>query len=147
MAPGPSAVRLTYAGRVCIGLAPAFDLPDSDVAPTETPVAWKIFHSAARERLLVQLQQLHPLVGRHYLVAQRNTDQDLDWICGGIAMHICAMGVAVLDGFSITDLSSANLLHRVIQRTSFARSPRYLIIPDPSFLRHSALAWRTAAMG
>ena len=45
IAPGPSALRLTYAGRVCIGLAPALNFTTLQVSPKAT--SWTILHSAS----------------------------------------------------------------------------------------------------
>ena len=49
VAPGPSALRLSYHGRVCIGLAPAFGLP-SGTAPKQEQ--WLIIHAASKESLI-----------------------------------------------------------------------------------------------
>ena len=68
--PGPSALRLTYCGRVCIGLSPALGLP-TDANFTPKKQHWKILHSASKERLLHHCGTLSKAVRTHHLVAQK----------------------------------------------------------------------------
>ncbi len=138
IAPGPSALRLTYAGRVCIGLSPAFGLPKN--AEITEKQSWKILHSASRERLLQHCVNLHPSTEEFHLVALKGNDQELERLCGMIAVHICTMGVVVLDGFQMNDPASASVLHQILRRTKSAFAPRYLLLPEPTFVRTSALA-------
>lgn len=139
--PGPSALRLTYCGRVCIGLSPALGLPTN---PSFTPLkqSWKILHSASKERLLHHCGTISNEVRTHHLVAQKGSDADIERLCGMIAVHICAFGLAVVDGFAMHNPANADILHSILTRTQHANAPRILLMPDPTFIRHTADAIR-----
>ena len=135
--PGPSALRLTYCGRVCIGLSPAFGLPQLQTeAISKQP--WRILHSASKERLLYHCGTILPALREHHIVAQPGNDVELERVCGSIAMHICSMGIAVIDGFSLNTPQQINILHKVLTRTKTANAPRILLLSDPAFIRHTA---------
>jgi hypothetical protein len=138
IAPGPSALRLTYAGRVCIGLSPAFGLPENSKMPPEQ--SWSVLHCASRERLLQHCISMHPTTNEFHLVANKSNDQELERICGMIAIHICTMGVVVVDAFQLNDASASSTLHKILRRTKSALAPRYLLLPEPTFVRTTALA-------
>lgn len=137
--PGPSALRLTYCGRVCIGLSPAFGLPS---LPTESNQAqpWQIIHCASKERLMHYCGQRNPAIYTHHVVAQKGGDADIERICGMIAIHICALGIAVLDGFPMHSPANADVLHSILTRTAKANVPRFLLMPEPTFVRNTAVA-------
>ncbi len=137
--PGPSALRLTYCGRVCIGLSPALGLPiNTGFAPKKC--GWKIVHSASKERLLHHCGTLSKEVRQHHLVAQKGSDIEIERLCGMIAVHICTFGIAVVDGFALHSPVNADILHSILTRTQAANAPRVLMMPDPTFIRHTAQA-------
>ena len=119
--PGPSALRLTYCGRVCIGLSPAFGLPSLPSESTQTQ-PWQIIHSASKERLMHHCGQHNPAIYTHHVVAQKGGDADIERICGMIAIHICALGIAVLDGFPMHNPANADVLHSILTRTAKANT-------------------------
>ena len=75
--PGPSALRLTYCGRVGIGLSPSIGIPNQDVGSPRTQ-SWNILHSASKERLIYHCGQINPAVHEHHLVAQKGSDSDIE---------------------------------------------------------------------
>ena len=137
--PGPSALRLTYCGRVCIGLSPAIDIPDEESAVSGKQ-SWSILHSASKERLLYHCGQINPAIHEHHLVAQKGSDADIERLCGMIAVHICALGIVVVDGFALHNSANSDILHTVLTRTSNAAAARYLLLPEPTFIRNTAVA-------
>jgi len=137
--PGPSALRLTYCGRVCIGLSPTFGLPTGTMTSANKQ-SWQIVHSASKERLLHHCGTLHPAMRTHHLVAQKGSDADIERLCGMIAVHICSFGIAVVDGFALHSSLNSDIIHTILTRTQTANAPRILMMPDPTFVRHTAQA-------
>ena len=137
--PGPSALRLTYCGRVCIGLSPALGIP-TNTTFTPQKQSWRIVHSASKERLLHYCGTLAKEIRTHHLVAQKGSDADIERICGMIAVHICCFGIGVVDGFALHSSVNSDILHTILTRTKTANAPRVLMMPDPTFIRHTAEA-------
>ena len=140
VAPGPSALRLTHAGRVCIGLSPAFLEPQQIDYTKPEYKSWTILHCASKERLLQHCGDLFPASIQKHIVAKTGNDQELERLCGEIAMHICTIGFAVVDGFLLHSPSTADTLHHVLRRTQRANAPRILLLPEPTFVRQISLA-------
>lgn len=133
VAPGPSSLRPTHAGRVCVGLSPARDL--WKVPSNEQPKPWTILHGASRERLLQESQRRVGTAAMQPIVAPVGTEQELARLCGNVAMNLCAFGAAVVDGFPCADNLSRNLLHDLLNRTQNAFPHRILLLPEPSLVR------------
>ena len=140
IAPGPSALRLTHAGRVCIGLAPAFlDPQPIDFSDAENK-SWSVIHCASKERLFQYCGDLYPASIQKHIVAQKCNDQELERMCGQIAIYICTIGVAVVDGFLLHSPNTADTLQELLRRTQTANAPRFLLLPEPTFVRQISLA-------
>ena len=92
--PGPSALRLTYCGRVCIGLSPGSWAVCARQHLHPNKQSWTILHSASKERLFIIAVPLSKAVRTHHLVAQKGSDADIERLCGMIAVHICTFGLA-----------------------------------------------------
>ena len=135
VAPGPSALRLSYHGRVCIGLAPAFGLPQGQVQAQEM---WLILHAASKETLIHHCT--HTLGAGTMLLGTRGGAAELDYLCGNIATHLCTQGFAIVDGFPSADALGAHMLSEMMRRTSSAQAPRILLLPDPIQIRTAALS-------
>lgn len=140
VAPGPSALRLTHAGRVCIGLSPAFLDPQPIDYSKPEHKSWTIIHCASKERLLQYCGELFPASVQKHIVAKTGNDQELERLCGQIAMHICTIGLAVVDGFLLHSPATADMLHHILRRTQKANAPRFLLLPEPTFVRQISLA-------
>ncbi|MEC7986993.1 MAG: ATP-binding protein [Myxococcota bacterium] len=134
IAPGPSALRLSYTGRVCIGLAPAFDLPNVSETPSTT---WQILHASSKERLIHECNSLYG--SGKILVATKGGSTELDRLCGTIAVHLCTQGFAIIDGFPASDAIGAHYLSEMMRRTQTATRARTLLLPDPLHIRNAAL--------
>ncbi len=137
IAPGPSALRLSYTGRVCIGLAPAFNLPNKD-APTVRN--WLILHASSKERLIHECTALYG--EGQLLVATRGGAAELDRLCGNIAVQLCTQGFSVVDGFAASDALGAHYLSEMMRRTKSATRACTLLLPDPLHIRNAALKAR-----
>ena len=137
VAPGPSSLRLTHAGRVCLGLSPTRALAGLKVGK---PRPWLVLHSASREYLLqVCVDEVGPAAARP-IVAPTGGEPELSRLCGDVAMSMMAYGGAVIDGFPSADNTARNLAPELLLRTRTAAAPRVLLLPDPGFLRPAALA-------
>ena len=114
--PGPSALRLTHAGRVCVGLSPARDILSLQNVPDETQ-SWTILHSASLETLLY-----HTLsdISMPILKMPRSGDIDLEKICGDIAIQLCMFGRAIVDAYQVSD---SLLIERMLERCNVAKVP------------------------
>ena len=134
VAPGPAALRLSYHGRVCIGLAPAFTLPQKKATQQ---ASWHIYHSASKESLLHTCQK--ELGGGRLLLASKGGAAELDHLCGKIAVHLCTQGFAVIDGFPCSDATGAHFLTAMMRRSNSAQAPRILLLPDPIHIRYAAI--------
>ena len=129
IAPGPSALRLTYAGRVCIGLAPALNFTTLQVSPKAT--SWTILHSASRERLYQSAEDELNADTASLVIASKGGDTELERLCGFVSIALCTRGKAFVDAFAISEAGHFHLLHELIRRTHTANVPRYVLIPDP----------------
>jgi hypothetical protein len=133
--PGPSAIRLTHAGRVCVGLSPASSIvSQKDVLENQQP--WTILHSASLETLV-----LHSLSDftMPILKMPRSGDAELERICGEIAIQLCTYGKAIINAFQIAE---SPLIERMLERCNIAKGPRYILVPEPTYLRLPALYLR-----
>ena len=102
--------------------------------------SWLIIHCASKERLLQHCSELFPVSIQKHIVAKTGNDQELERLCGQIAVHICTIGLAVLDGFLLHSPNTADILHQVLRRTQKANAPRILLLPEPTFVRQISLA-------
>ncbi|MAA77917.1 MAG: hypothetical protein CL916_01555 [Deltaproteobacteria bacterium] len=135
IAPGPSALRLSYHGRVCIGLAPAFGLPSGTAKKQEQ---WLILHAASKESLI---HYCTSMIGTgRILLGTRGGAAELDHLCGNVAAHLCTQGFTIIDGFPSSDPLGAHMLAELMRRTSSAQAPRILLLPDPIQIRSAALS-------
>jgi len=138
VAPGPSALRLTFPGRICMGLAPTGAM--EPMADTPSRIPWGIFHGASREYLLqAATDHLGPGAKRP-IIAQTGGEQELSRLCGLVAVSLCTLGGAVVDGFPTADNTSKNLTPELLQRTRTATAPRLLLLPEPGYIRTAAIA-------
>ncbi len=137
VAPGPAALRLTYPGRVCMGLAPAGMMESPIREAGKMP--WGIFHGASREFLLEATRDHLGEGADHPIVAQPGGEQELSRLCGQVAMNLCTLGGAVVDGFPTAENTSKNLTPELLYRTRTATAPRVLILPEPGFIRTTAI--------
>lgn len=133
---GSSAVRLTHAGRVCIGLAPH---PSTNFAFGREPLAWTVYHHANREGLLVACEEFLPGLGFRPIQATGD-NANLDHLCGQIAIHLVTRGGAVVDAFGVSEADRVRDLPELIWRTRAARAPRILLLPEPTSVRVMAVA-------
>jgi len=138
VAPGPAALRLTYSGRVCMGLAPAGIM--EPLPQSTTPQPWGIFHGASREFLLESTREHLGRGAAHPVVTQAGGEQELARLCGQVAVNLCTLGGAVVDGFPTAENTSKNLTPQLLYRTRTATAPRVLILPEPGFIRTAAIA-------
>lgn len=142
---GSAAMRLTYAGRVLLGLAPARRLDGERRADPR----WQIFHGASREATLLAAwselgvsvpdpQDLPVLLG--------GRPEQLDHVVGVVAQRLLNAGRVIVDGFELTErdggpqAQAASLLEALLSRTAGAKGARILLLPDPSLARVAALA-------
>jgi hypothetical protein len=132
---GTSALRLTHAGRVCLGLAPAETHPVTlgDDQP------WHVWHHANREGLLFAVES--ELRGVGFRPIQANGDrQGLDALVGAVAASLITHGAAVVDGFSVAEADRGKELSELLFRTRSARGPRFLLLPEPVAIRIACAA-------
>lgn len=135
--PGSSALRLSYAGRATLGLAPvpAVALPE---IPAD-PVPWELWHASSREGLLVEAAaDLGELAWRPLRVLEGAANTT--WLAGQIAASLCLSGAAVVDAWGLNAANSAPLLEELLWRTRAARGRRLLLIPSPAQARVAARA-------
>lgn len=138
VAPGPSALRLTHQGRICLGLSP---VPALIGAPKAQTVPWQIYHGASREYLMHATQEFLGEGAAHRpIIAPTGGEQELARLCGAIAANLVCYGGALVDGFSTAENTNRNLTHEMLLRTRRAAAPRVLLLPDPSNIRSAALA-------
>ena len=128
--PGPSAMRLTYPGRVCVGLSPAHVRHDQTHL---TSTGWLILHGASLERLIedVRTQFKGPLLNM-----PRSGDVELNRLCGDIAVQLCTFGHAVINAYGSAD---SLLMYELLRRTERAVGPRLLLLPEPTHVRSLAI--------
>lgn len=138
VAPGPSSLRPTYAGRVCVGLAPSKAI--ATIPPAATRQPWLILHGASREMLIYQAHQEFGQAASHPIVAPVGGEQELARLCGQVAVSLCSFGAAIVDAFPSADNTARNLTHELMLRTRSALLPRVLMAPEPSLVRWAALS-------
>ncbi|MFT5681041.1 MAG: AAA+ superfamily predicted ATPase [Myxococcota bacterium] len=138
VAPGPAALRLTFSGRVCMGLAPAGMLENQRTDSGKMP--WGIFHGASREYLLEATYEHLGSGANHPIIAQPGGEQELARLCGQVAVSLCTLGGAVVDGFPTAENTNKNLTPQLLYRTRTATAPRVLILPEPGYIRTTAIA-------
>ncbi len=134
--PGSSALRLTYAGRVVLGLAPA---PASARPPEETPSPWEVWHGSSREGLLFEAATT---LGEHAWRPLRIPESgvSIPWLAGQVAVALTAHGGVVVDAWAHNTPASAPLLEELLWRTRSARGRRVLLCPSPAQARVAARA-------
>lgn len=143
--PGSSALRLTFFGRVCLGLAPSETRArkkahhEQQVALPEEASPWRVWHGASREGLLAASYEL---VGSaaYRPVRVINDEPDVDRLAGRIAQMLCEDHGVVIDAFTVTSLKIAPFFEELFQRTPFARGPRILILNNPTSARVAAMS-------
>ncbi|MCK6523842.1 hypothetical protein L6R49_20740, partial [Myxococcota bacterium] len=88
--PGASPLRLTFWGRVALGLS-----PDERPRPARPGAssAWLVLHGASRERLRREAQEA--LGGAASLVRAPTEPERLSWLCGEVAAACLSGGVIV----------------------------------------------------
>lgn len=143
IAPGPSALRLTYAGRVCIGLSPALNFRYNNTKLSES-IGWGILHSASRERLYQAAELELSASTASLIIAQKGGDTELERLCGTVSIALCTTGHAFVDAFQISEVGHFHLIHELIRRTHTANAPRYILLPDPVFIRRTALFYKAS---
>ncbi|MFT4977366.1 MAG: hypothetical protein ACI8S6_003271 [Myxococcota bacterium] len=136
VAPGPSALRPTYAGRVCVGLSPSRGLAEIPASAERHP--WLVMHGASREMLVYQAAEEFGAAATRPIVAPTGGEQELARLCGHVAVSLCTYGAAVVDGFPSADNIARNLSHELMLRTKGALLPRVLLLPEPSLVRWAA---------
>lgn len=136
VAPGPSSLRPTFAGRVCVGLAPSHGHAEIPASASRHP--WLVLHGASREVLLHQAFNEFGTAATHPIVAPVGGEQELARLCGDVAISLCTYGAAVVDGFPSADNIARNLTHELMLRTRGATLPRILMVPEPSLARWAA---------
>lgn len=131
--PGPAPLRLSFAGRACMGLAPGrrreFEVP-------EQPVAWEILHTASQERAFVAVREIDPDAAQRSILI--SGDERPSHLAGQVATELCLRGVAVIDAYAATE-KGASLLNDLLKQTSQARGRRILCLPDPGMVRMAAV--------
>jgi hypothetical protein len=138
---GAAALRLTHAGRACLGLAPH----RGALAQIATDDAgWVVLHHANREGLLLKAQELVGDVGWRPIVPSTDRTQ-MAALCGQVAVSLVVGGAAVVDGFGLSEAERARDLPDLLWRTRGARAPCYLLLPEPQAVRAMAVATNVTA--
>lgn len=133
---GSAALRLTFAGRSCIGLAPR-ELVAAVTEPADEPAPWELWHAHSREGLLVEAAQTLGDAAWHPLVLGE-TPPSAAWLAGQVALRICLRGAVVVDAFSTPEARLAPAVEGLLRRTRLARGRRVLVAPTPLPLRVAA---------
>jgi hypothetical protein len=133
---GAAALRLTHAGRACLGLAPHRG-PKGDVRIPER--SWLVLHHATREGLVVAARDMVGELAWRPLMPSTDRAQ-IAMLCGQIATSIVTSGAAVVDGFGLSDAERARDLPDVLWRTRTALAPRILLLPEPNPVRAMSVA-------
>ncbi len=131
--PGPAPLRLVYAGRSCMGLAPG---GVGSFEPSEEAQPWEILHTASQERAFVAVREMDEQAAQHSIVL--SGDERPSHIAGRVAVQLCRSGVAVLDAYGATERGGA-MLNEVLKQTAKARGKRILCLPDPGLVRLAAV--------
>lgn len=123
--PGVAALRLTHAGRVCLGMAPAQRRGElSELQP------WWIFHGAGRESCLTEASLLTGVPAWELLRPEGPALQ------GQLAEALCCRGGAIVDGEKVP----VPVLAQLLGRSAMAAAPRVLLLSQPIELRSIAAA-------
>jgi len=140
---GSAAMRLTFAGRAALGLAPTRRRP-----PPPNAAGWSLFHGASREATLLaawsELGVRMPESSDLPVLLSTRPDH-LDHAVGLVAQRLVTVGQVVVDGYDLHErdggpqAASASILEALLARTAGARGPRILLLPDPSLARVAAL--------
>ena len=138
VAPGPSSLRLTHSGRICLGLSPSRGVAPLPADTSMKP--WLLLHSASREYLLQVCATELGAAALNPLVAPTGGEPELARLCGDIAVSLLAYGAAVVDGFPTAENTSRNLGPELLMRTRMAMGARVFLLPEPGFMRPAALA-------
>lgn len=131
--PGPAAIRLSYAGRACLGLAPG---GQSQTEAAETLSSWEILHTASQERAFVAARQVDADAAREALVL--GGDERPKKVAGDVAVQLCRRGVCVIDAFGAGERAEG-LLNSLLRDTPPVRGQRLLLLPDPGSVRMAAV--------
>lgn len=141
---GSAALRLTFAGRIALGLAPATrtDLPPSPPSP------WIILHGASREALLLEAWQRLGTAGEAPGEATRlaplvlGPRAELSEVVSTTTARLLTDGLALVDTSALLESehpwSAAGVLEGLLTRTRRARAPRLLLVSDPAAIRVAA---------
>lgn len=128
--PGPAALRLSAAGRACLGL-----LPTRRVPVPEQPVSpWVVLHGASRESLLLTAAEALGEIGLRPLEAA-GWGRGARELRGRVTESLCTRGGVVVDGFG----ASSGLLSDLLTRTPLAAGLRILAVPEPTPVRLAAI--------
>ncbi len=134
---GPSALRLTHHGRVCLGLAPDGRMgdrePDFGMADS-----WHVLHHANIEGLLVTCAERYGALGWNPIALATDANQ-MAYNCGRVAASMVWEGVAVVSGFGLSDTEQARILPELMYRTRGAGCPRVLLLSEPKVVRGVAV--------
>lgn len=133
---GTAALRLTHAGRVCMGLAPHKLPPSKVVIPDRS---WVVLHHANREHVVWAAKEMVGELGWRPLVPASDRNQ-LAQLAGQIAMSMVVSGAAVVDGYLLTEQERQRDLPDLLWRTRHGIAPRLLLLPDPTSVRAMAVA-------
>lgn len=137
---GSAALRLTYAGRATLGIAPPLERVATAQLPMEDePSPWEIWHGASREGLLYEASRR---LGPAALAPIRLQDAKAIAadVAGRVALLVVQEGCAVVDVFGLNPSEYAPILEQLFARTALARGPRLLIANNPAIARVAALA-------
>lgn len=129
---GPSALRLTYAGRVCVGLAPY--RRRSKPEEIKKAEGWVVLHHANREGLLVAASERVGVAGWVPITPLADMNM-METLCGRVAISMVMEGAAVVDGFGLSENERNRVLPELLIRTRGAAGPRLLLLPDPISVR------------
>jgi len=135
--PGAAALRLTHAGRACVGLAPVTRGQRGRLA--DEPGPWTILHGTSREALCLEAGDVLADPGYRLLFAPAHAAESVT-VCGQLAEALCAQQGVVLDGFALRENPALAVpIREIVTRTRNARCPRVLMLRDPSAVRDLAL--------
>ena len=139
---GSAALRLTFAGRVALGLAPAVRTgqPGHDLQP------WVVLHGASREALLLDAWRRLGLDGRQlcHLPLVLGSRIELGEAVQQVCQRLLSTGRVIVDAVGLADpehsSAAGGLLESLLVRTARARGPRLLLVADPAAARIAARA-------
>ncbi len=126
---GVAALRLSHAGRACLGLAPAGRRAHEEPEPESAP--WIVLHGASREAVLLEAPS------SAVIVQPARQGPSLRGLCGEVALALCTAGAVVVDGFGLSE-TDRGLLEALLLRLPRARGVLLLALPDPGPVRLAA---------